>query len=59
MYDVALLIERQLNELDADQIIALHEGLDDTVHYHLLLPVQPSRRCSRPRWARSAARSSR
>ena len=42
MYDVALLIERQLNELDADQIIALHEGLDDTVNYHLLLPVQPS-----------------
>lgn len=42
MYDVALLIERQLNELDADQIIALHEGLEDTVNYHLLLPVQPS-----------------
>ena len=42
MYDVALLIERQLNELDADQIIALHKGLDDTVNYHLLIPVQPS-----------------
>lgn len=42
MYDVALLIERQLNDLDADQIIALHEGLEDTVRYHLLLPVQPS-----------------
>lgn len=42
MYDVALLIERQLNDLDADQIIALHEGLEDTVTYHLLLPVQPS-----------------
>ena len=42
MYDVALLIERQLNELDADQIIALHEGLDDTVGYHLLLPVEGS-----------------
>ena len=42
MYDVALLIERQLNDLDADQIIALHEGLDDTVNYHLLLPVQAS-----------------
>ncbi len=42
MYDVALLIERQLNELDADQIVALHEGLDDTVNYHLLLPVQSS-----------------
>ncbi|AWB92615.1 hypothetical protein [Aeromicrobium chenweiae] len=40
MYDVALLIERELNDLDADQIIALHEGLDDTVRYHLLLPVE-------------------
>lgn len=42
MFDVSLLIERQLNDLDADQIIALHEGLDDTVRYHLLLPVESS-----------------
>lgn len=42
MFDVALLIERQLNGLDADQIVALHEGLDDTVRYHLLLPVENS-----------------
>lgn len=42
MYDVALLIERELDALDADQIIALHEGLDDTVAYHLLLPVESS-----------------
>lgn len=40
MYDVALLIERQLQPLDADQIIALHEGIDDEVTYHLLLPVE-------------------
>ena len=42
MYDVALLIERQLEELDADQIVALHEGLEDTIRYHLLLPVEYS-----------------
>ena len=42
MYDVTLLIERQLTDLDADQVIALHEGLDDTVRYHLLLPVDTS-----------------
>lgn len=42
MYDVALLIERQLTVLDADQVVALHEGLDDTVRYHLLLPVDTS-----------------
>ena len=42
MYDVALLIERQLTDLDAEQIVALHEGLDDTVRYHLLLPIDTS-----------------
>lgn len=42
MYDVALLIERQLEPLDADQVIALHEGLDDQVTYHVLLPVENS-----------------
>lgn len=42
MYDVALLIERQLNELDAEQIVALHEGLDEPVAYHILLPVESS-----------------
>jgi hypothetical protein len=42
MFDVTLLIERQLKDLDADQVIALHEGLDDTVRYHLLLPVENS-----------------
>lgn len=42
MYEVALLIERQLNPLDVDQVISLHEGLDDEVTYHLLLPVESS-----------------
>ncbi|HWV26591.1 MAG TPA: hypothetical protein VNZ66_05155 [Aeromicrobium sp.] len=42
MYDVALLIERALNPLDVDQIISLHEGLDDSVTYHVLLPVESS-----------------
>ena len=42
MYHVALLIERQLEALDANQIVSLHEGLDDEVTYHLLLPVEAS-----------------
>ena len=42
MYDVSLLIERQLSALDADQIVALHEGLDEPVSYHILLPVESS-----------------
>ncbi len=42
MYDVALLVERALEPLDVDQIISLHEGLDDTVRYHVVLPVESS-----------------
>lgn len=42
MYNVALLVERQLIDLDADQILSLHEGVDDDVTYHLLLPVDSS-----------------
>lgn len=39
-YDVVLLVERELTELDARQVVALHEGLDQPVRYHLLLPVE-------------------
>lgn len=39
MYNVVLLIERELIELDANQVIALHEGVDDDLTFHLLLPV--------------------
>jgi len=42
MYDVTLLIERQLSDLDAEQVVALHEGLEEAVVYHLLLPVDTS-----------------
>lgn len=39
MYHVALLIERGLVELDADQVIALHEGLEEPVQYDIVMPV--------------------
>lgn len=42
MYTVALLVERALNELDADQLVALHEGLEEPVTYQLVLPVESS-----------------
>jgi len=38
-YDVVLLIEQQLNAQDARQVRSLHEGLDDPVTYHVLLPL--------------------
>ncbi len=43
MYDVVLLIEQELSALDAQQVLALHEGLeleDERVSYHVLLPVE-------------------
>ena len=42
MYSVALLIERKLEPIDADQVIALHEGLSEPVSYHVLLPIETS-----------------
>ncbi|MBC9225339.1 hypothetical protein GL325_03295 [Aeromicrobium sp. 636] len=42
MYNVALLVERKLIDIDADQILALHEGVDDQVTYHMILPVDSS-----------------
>ena len=38
-YDVVLLVEQQLTEQDARQVRSLHEGLDDPVTYHVLLPL--------------------
>jgi len=40
MYDVVLLIERPLSRLDADQVTGLHHDIEDTVAYHVLLPVE-------------------
>jgi hypothetical protein len=40
MYHVVLLIEQELSALDASQITSLHEGIDEQVVYHVLLPVE-------------------
>ena len=40
MYDVVLLIERPLSELDARQVTGLHEGLDEPVRYRVVMPVE-------------------
>jgi len=39
-YDVVLLIEQALTEQDAAQVHSLHEGLDEPVTYHVLLPLE-------------------
>lgn len=38
-YDVVLLIEQALTDLDVQQVTALHEAIEDPVCYHVLLPV--------------------
>jgi nucleotide-binding universal stress UspA family protein len=38
-YGVVLLVEQALSPQDARQVRSLHEGLDDPVTYHVLLPV--------------------
>ena len=38
-YDVVLLVEQALSDLDARQVRGLHEEIDAAVRYHLLLPV--------------------
>jgi hypothetical protein len=39
-YDVVLLVEQELTAADATQVRSLHEGLDDPVVYHVLLPLE-------------------
>ena len=39
-YDVVLLIEQVLTAQDAAQVHSLHEGLDQVVTYHVLLPLE-------------------
>jgi hypothetical protein len=39
-YDVVLLVEQQLSAADARQVRTLHEGLDDPVTYHVLIPLE-------------------
>jgi hypothetical protein len=39
-YDVVLLVEQALSPQDARQVLSLHEGLDDPVTYHVLLPLE-------------------
>ena len=39
-YDVVLLVEQALTPADAAQVRSLHEGLDEPVTYHVLLPLE-------------------
>ncbi|ROR90499.1 hypothetical protein [Nocardioides aurantiacus] len=39
-YDVVVLVEQPLSPTDVSNLVALHEGVDEPVRYHVLLPVE-------------------
>ena len=39
-YDVVLLVEQALTPQDAAQVRSLHEGIEEPVFYHVLLPLE-------------------
>lgn len=39
-YDVVVLVEQPLSPTDVTNLVALHEGVNETVRYHLMLPVE-------------------
>jgi hypothetical protein len=39
-YNVVLLVEQALTKADAAQVRSLHEGIDEQVSYHVLLPME-------------------
>jgi hypothetical protein len=39
-YNVVLLVEQALSAADAKQVRSLHESLDETVAYHVILPME-------------------
>jgi hypothetical protein len=43
-YVVVLLIERELTEFDARQVVALHESVPQSVRYRVLLPADDAAR---------------
>jgi hypothetical protein len=40
MYNVVLLLERPLSPADAEQVVALHQAIEDEVRYYVLIPVE-------------------
>jgi hypothetical protein len=38
MYNVVVLAEQGMTPADAREVVSLHESIDDTRHYHLLIP---------------------
>jgi hypothetical protein len=38
MYDVVLLVEKELSEPDAKRVVELHQDLPEPVKYHVLVP---------------------
>lgn len=40
MYTVIVLAEQPMSAADAAEVVSLHEAIDDTRHYHVLIPCE-------------------
>jgi hypothetical protein len=43
MYNVIVLAEQAMSAGDAAEVVSLHDGIEDTRHYHVLIPVDNAR----------------
>lgn len=44
MYTVVILAEQALTAADAQEVVSLHEDIEDTRHYHVLIPCENAAR---------------
>jgi hypothetical protein len=40
MYTIVILAEQGMTAGDAQEVVSLHEGIEDTRHYHVLIPCE-------------------
>jgi hypothetical protein len=40
MYNIVILAEQALTAADAQEVVSLHEEIEDTRHYHVLIPAE-------------------
>lgn len=40
MYTVIILAEQAMSRGDAEEVVGLHEGIEDARHYHVLIPCE-------------------
>jgi hypothetical protein len=44
MYNVVILAEQAMTAADAQEVVSLHEAIEDTRHYHVVIPCEDATR---------------